>query len=306
MPNDFAKFDQNASVEEKLRILGQNAKALNDLQKEIDNPSLGIVVKTGVMPEEDDLIDFVPAVYERPVPVDKDFAIFFERLSSLAIDDDFETNLFMLINPKDYRFNNFIAMSKLKIYESLALLSNMAYEDADVDIEETLAYIHELQALFNALDEVMEEKELADESTSTLNDLFFLQNGDKINFYESVDKDITTDFYDRILAVLESLRNGYFKSVKYLGDKKFFETRSDLLRVLFAKIGPNKFLILDVFLKKKKSSIEYWDRMFALRDTLAMVRSYYVGIAKSPEEIQKHMNYYMDIIEFLKNKKRGI
>lgn len=304
MPFNFEDFDPKASREEKLRVLEQNDKTLKALERAIQNPQMGVIVKT---PSVDATKPKVVAseAKKEPKPLDTDFIAFFSRLSSLNVDADFTDNVYKLLDPSDYRFNNFMAMSKLKIYENIVMLSNMAFEDHTMDMDETIAYIHELQALLVAIDEVMEEKALIEESSSQLNDLFFLFIDDKIPLVESIDKEIVPEYYDRIIAILEDLRRGYLRNFKYLGEKKFFEIRSDLVRVFFARIGPNKFLILDAILKKKKSSTEYWDRMYDLRDVLAKVKPYYSELANNEEEKQRHLEYYLDILQMLNSKKRG-
>lgn len=300
---DFIKYDENSSLDEKLRLLEHNARSLTDLQKEINNPSLGVVIKTGVMPDEEDLKDFdIPESETKKV--DSDFLAFYESITNIKVDENFSDNVFMLMPSSDYHFKSYIAMAKIKVYESIVLLSNMAFEDASC-AKGVLEYVHEMQRLFVALDELMEEETLLEESTKALNDLYFLQSGNTFDFVTSIDKDITIDFYDRIYSILESLRNGYIKNFKYLGDKKFFEIRSDIVRVFFAKIGPNKFLVLDVILKKKKSSIEYWDRMNSLKDALSLVKEDYQIISLDPEATQKHFELYESIIAQLKGKNRG-
>lgn len=305
MPYNFEIFDQKASREVKLRVLEQNDKTLKNLEIEINNPSVGVIITTPKKEQKVQNMDVALNSQKNIVFVSKEFISFFERLLTISIDDDFREKLYALLNPSDFHFNNFIAMSKIKIYENIVLLSNMSYEDGDIDVNETLDYVHNLQNLIAALDEVMEEKELAEESGNHQNDLFFLQAGDKIPFVESTLKDIPPEYYERIIGVLEDLHHGYFGNFKYLVYTKFFEIRSDLVRVFFARIGPNKLLVLDTILKKKKSSTEYWDRMYALRDALAEVKPYYSEIANKEEEKQRHLNYYLDTIKMLNSKKRG-
>lgn len=301
--SEFISYDKSLDKDAKFSILEANARTLNNLQNEIKDPVVSIPVKTGVMPEESELQDFIPR--ERKVKMlDKNFLAFYEALIQIKPDDNFSENLWNLMDFTDYRFMSYIYMSKIKIFESIVLYSNMAFED-EQSVGDALGLIEELKALLVALDDALEEKVIIDESGQE-NDLYFLEMGNKLCFQESLLKDFPEDFYNRVAFILDSLRNGYIKNFKYLGAKRFFEARSDIVRVFFARIGANKYLILDVILKKKKSSISYWDYMDDLKNTLVSVRDEYASLAASdPEFTQKHLNAYLSIMETLKERNRG-
>ncbi len=298
----FTEPQINATLEEKLALIKSNYKKARELESKInliisEKNSFNPVV-TNTNPEK--IIPKVAKINTKLNEVANEFSLFNIRTLS---DEEVMNKLKEYL--KCLEFSNWEL--RLKLYEEIVSYEEILLEaNTEEDIMELKATIAELSRKINLLKDLEEEQELLNDS-ATNNNIFFLTSlNENIYFLESLRKSVPKEFYPDFLTLLEGIKYGKFPGLKKLNSLSYFEVKLFKIRITFARLSANNYLIIDGFMKKEDTSSYYKNMLANKNNQFLAVKDKYLTLISQPEFVNTHRNYYNDIIDFLNTKDKDL
>ncbi len=198
--------------------------------------------------------------------------------------------------------------SKIKVYLYLEIneyFKMLLEVNNEQEKEEIKKAIQELKRKIIIIDNLEEEQELI-ETASNDNNIYFLtsKNGN-IYFLENIRKNVPQEQYKQVLILLESIKNGTFTNLKRLETLKYFEVRLNQIRITFAKLSNDSFLVIDCFIKKVNTSSLYKNMLRNKSTQYLEAKEYYIDNLSNQKFTSIHKKYYEDICEFLNGRNIG-
>ena len=183
-----------------------------------------------------------------------------------------------LPNKDDEMFNvsiNFIILKYLEeekiLFDLLHLLNEKESEYSEISSE-----IKEKREIYNALILYRDYKKVTKKEKNTNNKLIFLKN---INNHYCMERDLKMfpmETRQNLLILIESIESGKFKNCKSLSNniklKGSWEVKMDNIRVQFANVKDNIYIIESVFIKKCNKSVDLTSLMVS-RHSMYLKRS---------------------------------
>ncbi len=296
----FKTPKSNASINEKLALIKANYRTARELEAKIKTQN--ITKQTPDLAEE-----YIIPEYDSPNKSPKINSKLIKTANELSLlDTSTYSDEELMAKLKEYlkclEFSNWEL--RLKLYEEIVSYQEMFIEaQSKEDLIELKTGIKELYRKINLLKDLEEEQELLETASSNNNIFFLMSSRGNIYFLENIRKSVPKEYYNVFLILLESIKNGKFIGLKKLNDLSYFEVKLFKVRITFAKLSNNSYIIIDGFMKKEYTS-NYYKSMLANKNKqyLEMKDKYLNSISKE-EFITIHNNYYNDIIDYLKNTK---
>ena len=282
------KEEEKARKEKKKRI---------QPQKKLEQ---GIEISTKPMKKEDS--------------VEEEINYYIQNLKTATKDDVEEGLVGIIPSRKNYNYKKIIYNLQLYVKKSLFEIKELLEESTSKDELEYLKEELELenkkyQILIKALKEEKEEKE-----TKIENELIFVPTeSGNLRAIEELSK-IDMEYYDGFIGLLQSIKDGTFKSVKRFTKNitelsGLSEVRDTRIRIVFDRLDKNHYAIITAFVKKsdndrgyqeplKKKAISYRGKQTSLKKSL--------NNEEFLEENRKQTQQLLEMLERKEKRKRNI
>ena len=302
--NEVINYDENESLEEKIELIKKNFEETKRLSQELspsDSKAIAQVFTSLTVEEE--------KPKERTiVPFDPKFSALAKSVLNSSSDAAMDV-LSSSISKSDPSYDRYIDLLKISAYKDMVEASNMAYESGDIQNSELKEMYNEAKAILYTIENAQEEEEDLTQAVPPKegNVLFFRTSSNRVCVYEEIDKVIPTDQYSQIMELMGNLSTGNYQGrFKPLTNKKgMYELKLGQIRIIFGKICGNKFLVLDIFLKKFNSSKDYRERLDRIESNYNLEKDYYLLHCDDPDLIEENQTYFQDIITLCETKGRG-
>lgn len=305
--NDYFLTPANqASFEEKLDIAKRNITSARLLKDEITSLTKrggkpNFPTSTVAQPKESR-----PSLKEKCN--DKEFQTILSEIKALSLDDftddELENQILNIISPDNLRFNIIIEKLKLSLYHDIIEYQKIfLHEENELERKSILHEIEILEAKIELIDDLSLEAEPITPPKRTNNIFFLTTPSNNVTIYESLRKNIPSEYYPAFKELLASIKNGTFKNLKKLKKNDFFEVKFYECRILFTILNDDNILVIDAFLKKVNTSIYYKNYLANRIQTYLFQKDYFLSNLNNEAFIKEHNKCYDDIIELLEPKK---
>lgn len=287
---------KNRAVNELLDELKEKSKKYHKMKEEIDLvKSIEIKELKRSYEEKEDI------KYKTSFP-DKSFEdeikYYYENIRDVKIDNNLKQNLKMALPSKKHgNYEKINLRLRAELLREIKIIYELI-EEEDIDKDDLIDLKEEVSNIkikSEMIKSITEEKEKSDaEAKSVSNQLIFTETSSgNIRILDEIDH-IDQGYYDRIITLLNSIKDGSFKNVKRfrsINNKTagVSEVKLFKVRVLFEKIEVNKYAIISVFVKKSDMDRGYVEQI-----------SHRINVYKNQEdEIKNQLN---DDVFLMKNK----
>lgn len=252
------------SIEELNSIISSNITTYNKMKKELEE-LLEAEAKEKEEKEQTSkktTLEKKETIKEKIKLSDEEAEYYFEEFMNLEENIN-ERYLDTLPSIKHERYYEIIEIILLKLNELLKEWNDY-FHDSTLKKEELLEIKKEIllikkrkELLIKAYNRTIKESK-EDEIENQL--LFLETDSGNIQAIEEI-KSIDSSFYERIVELLKSIKDGTFKNVKRLVEndkvKGIPEVKGYQVRVVFERISSNQYVIISIFTKKSDSDRAY-------------------------------------------------
>ena len=319
------ELSKDVSSDELISILKYNVTVASDMRKKCEMLSeLKESEKlTDSLSEENQTTNIIDADNDELTDDLEDLYAFYYR-PILEIDSATsqlrQQIIDLLPDVKNKKFFNIVGRIQLELFASekefLDLLSqvkgSLSGEDFTFSkqIEDEIAFSQQKRKIIeDYVSSINQNLNIEDTVTEfSSNHLIYLptMNG---NLYVNNDLlAIPTDYYSSFRNLFISIQNGTFKGFKRLvGANNIVgvsEVKDYQSRIVFDRIGPKSFVILDTFVKKVGMDKEYMDSLAGRVGIYRRMKSSLVQAIQDPDYIQKHDEFTEDILNSLDERNR--
>lgn len=313
---------EDGSVDTWLSILEHNSVVANDLSKKC---------KILEQMKEEILLSKEEAVFEDPELLEEEeieekednddlYDLYCEPILKIENDISYEelveTLAAILPNSNNKNFYQIIGKIQLELFntckEFKELLDLESGSVSQREIEEIKALISftELKStcIKNYVINSNRDKNNI-RSVQKNNHLIFLTSSSN-NLYVINDLlSIPQDYYESFLDLFESIIDGSFRRIKRFRNindelNGVSEVRNFKTRIVFDRIGPNSFQIIDVFIKKSDNDKGYQEPLRNRVKVFKSNRKNAVALAKNEEYLKEQDQITENILNILKSKNR--
>ena len=129
------------------------------------------------------------------------------------------------------------------------------------------------------------------------------------NIYAQSDlKDISKEFYDSFLELLNSIIDGTFKNVKCFTNHnkigKLYEVKNFQTRIIFDRINKDTYVIISVFIKKTDKDLRYFEQIINRSSKYFSIKEILKEAAKNQIFIDKNKQITEEILGVLRREGR--
>lgn len=189
-----------------------------------------------------------------------------EYINKIKRNDNLEEIKSLLPIKGTLNYNHIINIIILSLYEDIIDYKKMLLEDKHImneeeidvfqnEINQLMLKINYLKTLNKVVPKVQKEQE------EPQNDFIFLQTKSGNYSIFSDIKEIAFEHYYLFETLLKEMKNNKFRNIKYISNndalQDTIEVKYNQARITFVKLRKNKYVILDMFIKKVQTNAIY-------------------------------------------------
>lgn len=259
---------KNRPVNELLEELKEKSKKYRKMKEEIDLVKSVEIKELKRSYEEKENKKSV--VFSEDKAFEDEIKYYYENIRDVKVDDNLKQNLEMALPSKKHgNYEKINLRLRAELLREIKIIYELIEEeevDKDdlIDLKEEVNNIKIKSEMIKSITEEQEKSDIEEKSIS--NQLIFTETSSgNIRILDEIDH-IDQDYYDRIIALLNSIKDGSFKNVKRfrsINNKTagVSEVKLFKVRVLFEKIEANKYAIISVFVKKSDMDKGYVEQI---------------------------------------------
>lgn len=259
---------KNRSVNELLEELKEKSKKYHKMKEEIDLVKSVEIKELKRSYEEKENKKSV--VFSEDKAFEDEIKYYYENIRDVKVDDNLKQNLEMALPSKKHgNYEKINLRLRAELLREIKIIYELI-EEEDIDKDDLIDLkeeVNNIKIKSEMIKSITEEQEKLDiEEKSISNQLIFTETSSgNIRILDEIDH-IDQDYYDRIIALLNSIKDGSFKNVKRfrsINNKTagVSEVKLFKVRVLFEKIEANKYAIISVFVKKSDMDKGYVEQI---------------------------------------------
>ena len=297
----FKPYDANASIKDKIKTIKEN----NDNSKALANEISALSKRCDVITHADEVHSFNEPVSTGQLDEeDKELEDIYNRISIINTadkEDEIVLDLFSrIIKTDNLRFKYLIDKLKIKLYSEISFYTSILAENLTKETyEEVRETILEIKNKIDLLDELDKEEEIIKTTSSSNNLVFLLSETGNMAVYDTLKKEIPREYYPAFKELLEGIKTGNMKNLKYLSKQKYYEVKDFKIRITFDRLTSDTYIILDAFMKKEDTSRYYRSRLS--NKAKLYERDAFLSKISSPSFIEEGNDNYNAIISLLSN-----
>lgn len=258
---------KNRSVNELLEELKEKSKKYHKMKEEIDLVKSVEIKELKRSYEEEENRKSV--VFSEDKAFEDEIKYYYENIRDVKVDDNLKQNLEMALPSKKHgNYEKINLRLRAELLREIKIIYELIEEEVDKDdLIDLKGEISNIKIKSEMIKSITEEQEKSDtEVKSISNQLIFTETSSgNIRILDEIDH-IDQDYYDRIIALLNSIKDGSFKNVKRfrsINNKTagVSEVKLFKVRVLFEKVEANKYAIISVFVKKSDMDKGYVEQI---------------------------------------------
>lgn len=259
---------KNRPVNELLEELKEKSKKYHKMKEEIDLVKSVEIKELKRSYEEKENKKSV--VFSEDKAFEDEIKYYYENIRDVKVDSNLKQNLEMALPSKKHgNYEKINLRLRAELLREIKIIYELIEEeevDKDdlIDLKEEVNNIKIKSEMIKSITEEQEKSDIEEKSIS--NQLIFTETSSgNIRILDEIDH-IDQDYYDRIIALLNSIKDGSFKNVKRfrsINNKTagVSEVKLFKVRVLFEKIEANKYAIISVFVKKSDMDKGYVEQI---------------------------------------------
>ena len=259
---------KNRPVNELLEELKEKSKKYHKMKEEIDLVKSVEIKELKRSYEEEENKKSV--VFSEDKAFEDEIKYYYENIRDVKVDDNLKQNLEMALPSKKHgNYEKINLRLRAELLREIKIIYELIKEE-DIDKDDLIdlkGEISNIKIKSEMVKSITEEQEKSDvEVKSISNQLIFTETSSgNIRILDEIDH-IDQDYYDRIIALLNSIKDGSFKNVKRfrsINNKTagVSEVKLFKVRVLFEKVEANKYAIISVFVKKSDMDKGYVEQI---------------------------------------------
>lgn len=259
---------KNRPVNELLEELKEKSKKYHKMKEEIDLVKSVEIKELKRSYEEEENKKSV--VFSEDKAFEDEIKYYYENIRDVKVDDNLKQNLEMALPSKKHgNYEKINLRLRAELLREIKIIYELIKEE-EVDKDDLIdlkGEISNIKIKSEMIKSITEEQEKSDtEVKSISNQLIFTETSSgNIRILDEIDH-IDQDYYDRIIALLNSIKDGSFKNVKRfrsINNKTagVSEVKLFKVRVLFEKVEANKYAIISVFVKKSDMDKGYVEQI---------------------------------------------
>lgn len=259
---------KNRSVNELLEELKEKSKKYHKMKEEIDLVKSVEIKELKRSYEEKENKKSV--VFSEDKAFEDEIKYYYENIRDVKVDSNLKQNLEMALPSKKHgNYEKINLRLRAELLREIKIIYELI-EEEDIDKDDLIDLkeeVNNIKIKSEMIKSITEEQEKLDiEEKSISNQLIFTETSSgNIRILDEIDH-IDQDYYDRIIALLNSIKDGSFKNVKRfrsINNKTagVSEVKLFKVRVLFEKIEANKYAIISVFVKKSDMDKGYVEQI---------------------------------------------
>lgn len=259
---------KNRSVNELLEELKEKSKKYHKMKEEIDLVK-NIEIKE-LKRSYEEKGNQKSVAFSEDKAFEDEIKYYYENIRDVKVDDNLKQNLEMALPSKKHgNYEKINLRLRAELLREIKIIYELI-EEEDIDKDDLIDLkeeVNNIKIKSEMIKSITEEQEKLDiEEKSISNQLIFTETSSgNIRILDEIDH-IDQDYYDRIIALLNSIKDGSFKNVKRfrsINNKTagVSEVKLFKVRVLFEKIEANKYAIISVFVKKSDMDKGYVEQI---------------------------------------------
>lgn len=259
---------KNRPVNELLEELKEKSKKYHKMKEEIDLVKSVEIKELKRSYEEKENKKSV--VFSEDKAFEDEIKYYYENIRDVKVDSNLKQNLEMALPSKKHgNYEKINLRLRAELLREIKIIYELI-EEEDIDKDDLIDLkeeVNNIKIKSEMIKSITEEQEKLDiEEKSISNQLIFTETSSgNIRILDEIDH-IDQDYYDRIIALLNSIKDGSFKNVKRfrsINNKTagVSEVKLFKVRVLFEKIEANKYAIISVFVKKSDMDKGYVEQI---------------------------------------------
>ncbi len=259
---------KNRPVNELLEELKEKSKKYHKMKEEIDLVKSVEIKELKRSYEEKENQKSV--VFSEDKAFEDEIKYYYENIRDVKVDSNLKQNLEMALPSKKHgNYEKINLRLRAELLREIKIIYELI-EEEEVDKDDLIDLkeeVNNIKIKSEMIKSITEEQEKSDtEVKSISNQLIFTETSSgNIRILDEIDH-IDQDYYDRIIALLNSIKDGSFKNVKRfrsINNKTagVSEVKLFKVRVLFEKVEANKYAIISVFVKKSDMDKGYVEQI---------------------------------------------
>lgn len=259
---------KNRPVNELLEELKEKSKKYHKMKEEIDLVKSVEIKELKRSYEEKENKKSV--VFSEDKAFEDEIKYYYENIRDVKVDSNLKQNLEMALPSKKHgNYEKINLRLRAELLREIKIIYELI-EEEDIDKDDLIDLkeeVNNIKIKSEMIKSITEEQEKLDiEEKSISNQLIFTETSSgNIRILDEIDH-IDQDYYDRIIALLNSIKDGSFKNVKRfrsINNKTagVSEVKLFKVRVLFEKVEANKYAIISVFVKKSDMDKGYVEQI---------------------------------------------
>lgn len=259
---------KNRSVNELLEELKEKSKKYHKMKEEIDLVKSVEIKELKRSYEEKENKKSV--VFSEDKAFEDEIKYYYENIRDVKVDSNLKQNLEMALPSKKHgNYEKINLRLRAELLREIKIIYELI-EEEDIDKDDLIDLkeeVNNIKIKSEMIKSITEEQEKLDiEEKGISNQLIFTETSSgNIRILDEIDH-IDQDYYDRIIALLNSIKDGSFKNVKRfrsINNKTagVSEVKLFKVRVLFEKVEANKYAIISVFVKKSDMDKGYVEQI---------------------------------------------
>ena len=253
----FINTDELCDIEQLKYALKENVNIASRLRTKIE-----AIRKIEIKEEkEEQTVSSKPIYIDEIEEIDDDteYEYYYEPIRNISCDTNIK-EIYEIIKeslPSKNNSNYFKLINRIKaeIYKEMLEFSKMVEGETDKEFLDELKKYIELENCKLGCIKKIEKEKYAESIVETENRIVFLEtNAENVYAIEDIES-ISREYYDSFNELIESIKNGSFKSVKKFNSSNnklnmIAEVRGFKTRILFDRVDKNTYVIIQMFVKK--------------------------------------------------------
>ena len=259
---------KNRPVNELLEELKEKSKKYHKMKEKIDLVKSVEIKELKRSYEEKENKKSV--VFSEDKAFEDEIKYYYENIRDVKVDSNLKQNLEMALPSKKHgNYEKINLRLRAELLREIKIIYELI-EEEDIDKDDLIDLkeeVNNIKIKSEMIKSITEEQEKLDiEEKGISNQLIFTETSSgNIRILDEIDH-IDQDYYDRIIALLNSIKDGSFKNVKRfrsINNKTagVSEVKLFKVRVLFEKVEANKYAIISVFVKKSDMDKGYVEQI---------------------------------------------
>ena len=304
------------TLEELLFIMEYNCSVSSEYRKHIENYKKANKLSETINNKDDleykninNIESKIDDIEESNSNFEEEVLYYFSQLMEIDDNANLKNSFYKLLPSKEnYNYNKIIKRLIAEFYKKIIEIKKFIDEEIEemdeIDLQEFKNEVNTYNKKINIINEISNEKGNVDNREEINNKLVFAPTSSgNIRVLGEIEN-ISPEVYPIFKELLDSIKNGTFKNVKYFSSSNTIvggisEVRYHQGRILFDRIDDDTYVIISMFIKKCYSNSTYKTSLNNSVTCYKKYKDFIVSNIKDEKYMEQHSNYEKELYEKL-------